>query len=119
MYMLKKFEKVDGILFHHGEANRKNTKYYWKSFMTFMDSVQSIDDVPIYLSQASYCNGKRNNELLKIQDSLIISNENILRGPNTDVLGTEYRHDDCHFNHEGLHKLSDLWERAIIESAEF
>ena len=36
-----------------------------------MDSVQSIDDVPIYLSQASYCNGSFNNKLLQIQNNLI------------------------------------------------
>lgn len=115
---LKKFEKVDGILFHQGESNRYNIKSYQKSFMTFIDSVRSVSNVPIYLSLASYCNGSFNNKLLQIQNNLIENNENILRGPNSDILGSEFRHDDCHFNEEGLIQLANLWSEAIFKSSE-
>eukprot|EP00729_Bicosta_minor_P019935 gene19935-22064_t len=33
-------------------------------------------------------------------------------GPNTDSLGFEYRHDQCHFNMQGLDNVARLWHDA-------
>ena len=110
---LNKFGKIDGVLFHQGEQNNKNAENYYKSFSTLQDSINSIKQIPIYLSQASYCSNVIDQKLLDIQDSLIINKKLVLRGPNTDILGDQFRYDNCHFNSNGLLKLSTLWYQAI------
>lgn len=38
-------------------------------------------------------------------------------GPNTDSLGFEYRHDQCHFNMQGLDNVARLWHDALSATA--
>ena len=113
-YTIDKFGKIDGVLFHQGEANNRKIDQYYDSFLTLQDSINNIEKVPIFLSQASYCNSITNENLLEIQNSLIKNNKMVFRGPNTDILGSNYRHDNCHFNSEGLVKLSKLWCQSIF-----
>ena len=107
--IIYKFGKINSVLFHHWEANNKNTDLYYDSFSTLIDSINNITNVPIYLSQASYCENIFNEKLIAIQTKLIIDKQLVLRGPNTDNFRDDYRHDDCHFNTRGLSKLSELW----------
>ena len=115
---LYNFGKIDGILFHHGESNNKNPDFYYESFSFLLDSINNIINVPIYLSQASYCNNVFSEELIGIQNRLIIDKELVLRGPNSDSLRDGYRYDDCHFNTKGLSKLSELWYQSIMLNSE-
>ena len=117
-YTMDRFGKIDGVLFHHGEANNRKIDQYYDSFITLQDSINSIKKVPIFLSQSSYCNSIVNINLLEIQNSLIKDRELVFRGPNTDILGSNYRHDNCHFNSKGLIKLSKLWYQSIFIKSE-
>ena len=115
---IDKFGKIDAVLFHHGESNNNNTDLYYDSFSTLIDSINNITNIPIYLSQASYCENIFSEKLIAIQNKLIIDKELVLRGPNTDSLRDGYRYDDCHFNSRGLSKLSELWHQSITLNSE-
>ena len=74
---------------------------------------------PIFLSQASYCNKRIDNELTEAQNSLIETFKGVLRGPNTDlIINNEYRYDFCHFSHKGLEEYSDMWVTALMNYSE-
>jgi len=127
--LLKRFGRVDGILFHQGESNRwlENQQYY-NEFELFYNKIRS-DGIcsPFYLSLVSYCNnGNRyysgvDSTLLNIQNDIIINFENVLRGPNTDLLiESKYRlSDNCHFSLLGYQHFSDMWVDCIINKSEF
>ena len=75
---------------------------------------------PFYLSLVSYCGDGVDSTLLNIQNNIIIDFENILRGPNTDLLiEPQYRlTDNCHFSLLGYQQFSDMWVNCIINKSE-
>ena len=106
---------IDAILFHQGESNINDSSGYEKAFMYLKSKLQDISSTPIILANVSYCEGVFDDELKKIQDNLISTNKDVLRGPDTDKLLSDFRYDDCHFNKHGLDKLSDYWVNSIID----
>jgi len=120
--LLKRFGKVDGILFHQGESNHgKNNKDYDDGFRFFYTKMKEDCIVtPFYLSLVSYCFLESDSILLNIQNDLIINFENVLRGPNTDLLiEPQYRLPYyCHFSLLGYQHFSDMWVDAIIKKSE-
>lgn len=118
-----KFGEIDGILFHQGERNHKlskGSKYYKKDFDILLKKIRLPTNAPIYISQTSICNTESDKELIKIQNEIINSYKNVLRGPNSDLLSEKkYRlPDNCHFSSEGFDALSDLWLKALILNSE-
>ena len=75
---------------------------------------------PFYLSLVSYCFLEADSILLNIQNDIIINFENVLRGPNTDlIIEPEYRlSDNCHFSLLGYQHFSDMWVDCIINKSE-
>ena len=122
--LINKFGKVDGILFHQGEAdnNLSGTKKYYIEFVKFLEILMNNGiEIPIYLSRVSSCEPgtKTNYELINIQNKLINDFEIIKKGPNTDLLvGKKYRHYGCHFSLEGFNIFSDMWIHYIIKEIE-
>lgn len=58
----------------------------------------------LVLYRVSICNGARsggNGELVAAQNQVAARRERVIAGPDTDLLGPRYRHDDCHFNARG------------------
>jgi hypothetical protein len=120
--LLKKFGRVDGILFHQGESNRwSENQQYYNEFELFYNKIKN-DGIcsPFYLSLVSYCGDGVDLTLLNIQNDIIINFENILRGPNTDLLiKPQYRlSDNCHFSLLGYQHFSDMWVDCIINKSE-
>ena len=120
--LLKRFGRVDGILFHQGESNNgSENQQYYNEFELFYKKLEN-DGIcsPFYLSQVSYCGGEVDSTLLNIQNDIIINFENILRGPNTDLLiEPQYRlSDECHFSLLGFQYFSDMWVDSIINKSE-
>ena len=119
--LLSKYGRVDAILFHQGENNNgRSSKEYKKQFKIFLSKLSSDGiNSPIFLSQASYCNKRIDNELTEAQNSLIETFKGVLRGPNTDlIINNEYRYDFCHFSHKGLEEYSDMWVTALMNYSE-
>jgi len=126
--LLTKFGRVDGILFHQGEANRwLDDQQYYNEFELFYNKMKN-DGIcsPFYLSLVSYCGCNPTDRcgvdstLLNIQNDIIINFENVLRGPNTDLLiEPEYRlSDNCHFSLLGYQHFSDMFVDCIINKSE-
>ncbi len=121
--LIKVFGKIDGILFQQGETNHYRnvgSENYLKDFAQFIKKIRLITNSPIYLSQTSICQNESDKKLLTIQNEIIKNFQNVLRGPNTDLLyDRKYRlPDKCHFSLKGLDELSKLWVEAIKNSSE-
>ncbi|MFK8029013.1 MAG: sialate O-acetylesterase [Gammaproteobacteria bacterium] len=121
--VISEYGKIDGILFHQGESNHRldqGSSDYKRDFLTLYTHIETLTDAPVYLSQASICRVGTDETLLDIQDRLIIDNQGILRGPNSDQLSDpKYRLPDyCHFSSAGLDEFAKLWVTAIMKESE-
>jgi len=120
--LIKKFGKVDGILFHQGESNNSSEgiKNYYIDFSEFVNNLKEEGiEIPIYLSRVSLCGEKRpiNKKLTNIQNQLIKDFDLIKEGPNTDLLSEKLdrKKDYCHFSLKGYDKFSDMWIKSLIK----
>ena len=120
--LIKKFGRVDGILFHQGEGNNSSEgiKNYYNDFSEFISNLNDRGiNIPIYLSRVSLCGEKKpiNNKLTNIQNQLIEDFDMIKEGPNTDLLSkkSERLKDYCHFSLEGYDKFSDMWVELLTK----
>ena len=117
--LFNRFGRVDAILFHQGESDNypDRVDLYYDNFIKFVRSIEDKGiEVPIYLSQASYCTSDFpvNEVLTNSQRKLVIDNDIILQGPNTDLLvDTEFRFDQCHFSEKGNEKFANMWVESI------
>ena len=117
--LFNRFGRVDAILFHQGESYiyPDRVDLYYDNFIKFVRSIEDQGiEVPIYLSQASYCTSAFpvNEVLTNSQRKLVIDNDIILQGPNTDLLiDTEFRFDQCHFSEKGNEKFANMWVESI------
>ena len=110
------------LLWHQGEndAGQKTSKEaYQQAFRAMLDAIRAEGVMaPVYVSVASRCRASRPNPAVQnAQMELIDQSLGIYQGPNTDVLGLEFRFDGCHFTNEGLDEASKLWVDAIIRSS--
>lgn len=100
----------DYILFHQGESD----SIYGTSRMEYKRLFLMMGlDIPIYLARASYSLGVTSVDVITAQNELIEEGDNIYIGPNTDMLGAEYRYDNIHFNYEGLKKHAEMWIKIL------
>jgi len=119
--LIKKFGRVDGILFHQGEAdNNDSADNYYDEFTIFINNLKENGiEIPVYLSRASLCriNKPINKNLTDIQIKLINDYKIVKEGPNTDLLfDKNYRLKDyCHFSLLGFEKFSEMWIESIAK----
>ena len=127
--LIRRFGRVDGILFHQGEYNHRQRvghDDYYRRFELWLQRLRNEGiTAPVYLSQTSYCNQGVDygvdSALLYIQDSLIRSVQGIRRGPNSDRLtAPAFRLPDrCHFSLQGFSAIADLWLPLLRSPSEF
>ena len=104
------------LLWHQGEsnANRTDSQTYQQYFLEILAGFrQQGIEAPIYVSQATFCQGRDDPQLRQAQRDLVDPDLGIRLGPNTDILGLCYRYDGCHFSDEGLERAADLWLEAL------
>ena len=107
------------ILFHQGECDTEQffntSKEDYKRY--FLQMLQGIRDLginaPIYVARTSYVFGITDDRIIQAQNELIQQYPDILEGPYTDIMGSEYRHDDVHFNRDGLINHALMWSQLI------
>ena len=112
------FGRIDAVLFHQGESNHNNNQgslNYRNDFIYFLSNLRKYTDASIYLSRASICDSSSDKELIKIQNDIIENFDNVLSGPNTDLINNpKFRlPDKCHFSDAGLDYFADLWVEAL------
>jgi hypothetical protein len=83
--------------------------------MQLVQQIRSLGvDAPIFPAMTSRCKQVASDTaLINAQRDLANDSLGIYNGPNTDVLGNEYRADNCHFNGQGLKKHALLWANII------
>ncbi|MFT4970104.1 MAG: hypothetical protein ACI9O4_001856 [Chitinophagales bacterium] len=119
--------KVTHVLWHQGESNNsalspgadpiQNAEAYSTNFILLTRYIRSLGiDAPIFIAAATRCAWipidpfLQNAQIALANDALGVFN-----GPNTDLLGFEWRYDDCHFNREGLNQHALMWAGILIE----
>lgn len=105
------------IFWHQGESDVNQMyvtkEYYYNAFLHIKTHLRQYTDANIYVARASYCMGNYSQTILEAQSLLAISNSDIFYGPNTDLIGIEFRSDNCHFNLEGAELHANGWLEAI------
>lgn len=108
------------LLWHQGETDaffKRDKKRYKVLFHSMLSEIRSNGvGAPILVSVATYARGNVNNEIQEAQRELIDEENGIYSGPNTDLLGEEYRYDNTHFSENGFNKTADLWLEKILAS---
>jgi hypothetical protein len=116
--------KVTQVLWHQGESNhvllsggldaQQNAANYTTNFYLLVNYLRSIGvDAPVYNALATRCVGEPDYVLQEAQRHLANDSMKIYTGPNTDMLGNEFRYDKCHFNEQGLNLHAEMWLEAI------
>jgi len=117
--------KVTHVLWHQGESNHtllnatltptQNAQHYQQNFLKLVQQIRSLGvDAPIFPAMTSRCGqAPSDTALINAQRNLANNALGIFNGPNTDIMGNEYRSDNCHFNAEGLKIHALLWAEAM------
>jgi hypothetical protein len=72
---------------------------------------------PIHVALSTRCCGPPNETIRAAQRGVVNAAANVLAGPDTDMVGPQYRWDDCHYSAEGLARVAELWFRSLTETA--
>jgi len=112
---------VTHILWHQGEQDTSfgtTTKNYKEMFLNMLDGIRKKGGVksPIYIARASSCQGRSSRKVIAAQNELIEQYDDILQGPNTDLINdSKYRIDGgCHFSKTGLALHANKWYESIV-----
>ncbi len=119
--------EITHILWHQGESNHsatnpnisttQNALDYKNNFNILVNYLRDLNvNSPIFIAQATRCGSRSIDiDLQNAQFQLANDSLKIYNGPNTDLLGNEYRYDNCHFNAKGLNEHAQLWADILIE----
>jgi hypothetical protein len=107
------------LLWHQGERDMQlgtDTSTYVRHFTRLVTSLRDAGfETPIYVARASYCRGRLSEAVRVAQREVIDAAAGVFAGPDTDVLvGSELRHDDCHFSAVGAERHAALWREALL-----
>lgn len=112
---------ITHVLWHQGESDNtvqyplltaaQNAQRYRSEFLQIVAQLRSLGvHAPVFPAQATRCNTTPPDLLLQqAQHDLASDSLGIYNGPNTDLLGNEYRFDRCHFSDLGLQVHAMLW----------
>jgi hypothetical protein len=102
------------LLWHQGESDAAlliHPTDYRLRFQNVMRGIREAGvDAPVFVAVATRCGGyPENKDIRWVQRDLVNHDLRIWQGPDTDVLGPEFRHDGCHFSTLGLDAHAELW----------
>jgi hypothetical protein len=112
---LKEMEKKNNYLkffiWIQGESDVGNSQKYTENFNNIYDSIVSNsnnkENVQLIITQTTKCKSKEDKYLRAKQKEISLSKNKFINIINTDLLGNEFRYDDCHFNEKGIEKISE------------
>lgn len=117
--------KISHVLWHQGESNHKNlnsgisssdnAQQYKNDFYELVAQLRLLGvDAPVFPAITTYCGPNGIDTYLEeAQRTLQNDSLGIFNGPNTDLLGNEFRYDNCHFNETGLKIHALLWANIM------
>jgi hypothetical protein len=109
--------KATHIVWHQGETDASSgtsAAQYIERFGKLVKQLEPLgENIPLYIATATRCNSKANKIIGDAQQQLPSIYNNVFAGANSDLLGSDLRFDNCHFNQQGLEKHADLWFDAL------
>lgn len=118
--MLKQMDvNLTHVFWHQGETDSvlqtTGTDYY-NMFMNIRDNIREYSEAPIFVARASLCGDSYSSEILNTQTMLSENNDDIFYGPNTDLIGYDFRRPDkCHFNYYGAVLHANGWLKSLTD----
>ena len=113
----------DFVLWQQGESDafpfHTSPEDYAHSVRSLVDSLRQAGiSAPILIVQATrnFYAGP-SDPIRDAQARLVDPARGMLRGPDTDQLGPEFRYDGVHFSEAGITALSQMWVAAVLRSA--
>ena len=102
------------LLWHQGETDgrlKTSTKLYKVEFLDMLAGIRKMGvTAPIYVCRASRRKGQMPiASIRQAQLELVNHAQDIYAGPDTDMLGPEYRPDGYHLSDKGQQKFAELW----------
>lgn len=110
------------LLWHQGERDMQlgtDVATYAGHFSRLVASIRDAGfEAPVHVALASYCGGRRSEQVRTAQRGVPETVAGVQAGPDTDVLlGPALRHDDCHFSAAGAARHAALWRDALLAGA--
>jgi hypothetical protein len=115
--------KVDMLCWHQGEADANHTGMsaaeYYRNFHSMLRPVREEGiEAPVYVALATLCEDaphpfQNRAAIRRGQKKLISIRDQVLPGPDTDLIGIEHRRDGCHFSASGQELAAQAWFKAI------
>ena len=79
----------------------------WRDIIIARKIKNQKNQPKLIITKTSICKNKRDDVLNEIQKEISIKYSGISDLIDTDSLSNNYRYDQCHFNQNGLEKISD------------
>jgi hypothetical protein len=112
----------DYVLWQQGESDalsfQTNPGDYADIVRSLVDSLRQVGvSAPVLIARATRnAQGGISAPIRNAQMSLVDPSRGILRGPDADHLGPEFRYDGTHFSEAGITALSRIWADAVSEA---
>ncbi|HYZ49150.1 MAG TPA: sialate O-acetylesterase [Sphingomonas sp.] len=105
---------VNYVIWHQGEADAEEATdpvVYRQALERLIRSIKArAKTATVIVSPGTYCLGLSSPAIVAAQRAGA-RDAGALIGPETDLLGSAYRHDGCHFNNAGLEAVARMWGR--------
>jgi hypothetical protein len=115
--------KIDMLCWHQGEADANHTGMsgaeYCAHFRSMLRALrEEAVNAPVYVALATLCEGEPHPyqnaaEIRRGQKKVISIRDQVLPGPDTDLIGIEHRRDGCHFSASGQELAAQAWFKTI------
>jgi|SRR5262245_9335798 len=112
----------DYVLWHQGEANPGTGdiggRQYRKNLLEVVQTFRQYGiSAPFFIALATRCGAPRDNpEVIRSgQRGAVNSQIGTFLGPDTDLIGSDYRYDACHMNERGLELHAKAWADVIAD----
>ena len=99
------------IVWHQGESDAMEATdpvAYEANLLAMLNGLKARTDAQIVVAQASFCRDVGSPEIVAAQARAAKVTGSVL-GPNTDTLGQDMRHDNCHLNEAGAVRAAAMW----------
>ncbi len=115
--LIRIYPKPDIAFWIQGEneinSNIKDLTYYYKKH--YSGFLKSLPYTKLFVTGTSYCDGKENKMVLKVQESTSKSTGAIYAGSTDTISRIEHRYDDCHFSQVGIEELTKMLSNLYNE----
>ena len=112
---------LDAMLWHQGESDSRRPErdgtWYEERFAAMLAAIRGIGiEAPLFVARSTICGAGMppgSEAIRTAQKRLAETLPGVFPGPDTDALGPEFRHDDCHFNEAGLQRVAEMWFESL------